>query len=86
MSILSFASSLLFFLFTIRCSDVTWELPEEIKDYQSEIDAFLMRNQQALVNASSNRPKQRPPHFTRLTVQPPCVAGMKILINYEFKY
>jgi hypothetical protein len=55
---------------------VTWEAPEDISEkYQAEIDAFLSRNQQMMVNASSNRPKQRPTQFTRLTEQPACVCG-----------
>ncbi len=35
-----------------------------------------MRNQQQMVSAASNRPKQRPTTFEKLTVQPACVQGI----------
>lgn len=55
-------------------SDITWEEPDDIKDYQAEIDGYLVRVQQQMVTAASNRPKQRP-EFYKLTAQPTCLSG-----------
>eukprot|EP01114_Cavostelium_apophysatum_P010624 TRINITY_DN2458_c0_g1_i1.p1 TRINITY_DN2458_c0_g1~~TRINITY_DN2458_c0_g1_i1.p1 ORF type:complete len:1441 (+),score=525.32 TRINITY_DN2458_c0_g1_i1:182-4504(+) len=49
--------------------ECTWENPDDIKDYQSEIDAYLARSQNSLIYNPNIAPKNRP-KFTKMTTQP----------------
>lgn len=57
-------------------SETTWEMPDDIKDFQDLIDAFIERSQQQNMAVGSNRPKERHPHtFRELEAQPSFLTG-----------